>query len=92
MTDQIVTDMKFRVCNGHCYTGAGKRNIGKRIAVVVCSENGHCRIDKQMEKHLDEIRADLQAKKQRIQKTSLAEKTAHKIYMKMVKNSCRQIP
>ena len=44
-------------------------------------------IDKQVEKRLDEIRADLQAKRYGIQKTSLAEKTAHKMYLKMVKNA-----
>lgn len=44
-------------------------------------------LDKQVEKHLDEIRADLQAKKEEVQKASLAERTAHKAYTKMVKNA-----
>ncbi|MDE7203359.1 MAG: EFR1 family ferrodoxin [Lachnospiraceae bacterium] len=43
--------------------------------------------DKQVEKHLDQIRADIQAKKRGIQKASLAEKTAHKMYTQMVKNA-----
>lgn len=44
-------------------------------------------MDKQVEKHLNEIKARLQAKSQGIQKTSFAEKTAHNMYLKMVKNA-----
>ena len=44
-------------------------------------------MDKQVEKHLNEIKARLQAKSQGIQKASLAEKAAHKMYLKMVKNA-----
>lgn len=44
-------------------------------------------MDKQVEKHLDEIRADLQAKRQGIQKTSPEEKAMHEMYQKMVKNA-----
>ncbi len=44
-------------------------------------------MDKQVEKHLNEIKARLQAKSQGIQKTSLAEKAAHNMYLKMVKNA-----
>lgn len=44
-------------------------------------------MDKQVEKHLDEIRADLRVKKKGIQKVSLAEKAVHKMYTKMVKNA-----
>lgn len=44
-------------------------------------------VDKQVEKHLDEIKADLQAKKQGVQKTSLEEKEMHKMYLEMVKNA-----
>ena len=40
--------------------------------------------DKQVERHLEEIRTAIQAKKRGIQKTSLAEKAAHKMYRKMV--------
>lgn len=43
--------------------------------------------DKQVEKHLAQIRTDVQEKKRGIQKASLAEKTAHKMYLKMVKNA-----
>lgn len=43
--------------------------------------------DKQVEKHLEEIRSAIQTKRRGIQKTSLAEKTAHKMYMKMVGNA-----
>lgn len=44
-------------------------------------------MDKHVEKHLTKIRADLQAKRKGIQKTSLAEKTVHKMYTQMVKNA-----
>ncbi len=44
-------------------------------------------MDKQVGKHLEEIRAAIQAKKKGIQKTSLAEKTVHKMYTKMVHNA-----
>lgn len=44
-------------------------------------------MDKQVEKHLNEIKAKLQAKSQGIQKTSLAEKATHNMYLKMVKNA-----
>lgn len=44
-------------------------------------------MDKQVEKHLDEIKVSIQAKKREIQKTSLTEKAAHKMYTKMVKNA-----
>ncbi|MBD5516321.1 MAG: 4Fe-4S ferredoxin, partial [Lachnospiraceae bacterium] len=43
--------------------------------------------DKQVEKHLEQIKSDVQTKKKSIQKASLAEKTAHKMYLKMVKNA-----
>lgn len=43
-------------------------------------------MDKQVEKHLDKIRADLKAKRKGIQKAGLAEKAIHKMYLQMVKN------
>lgn len=43
--------------------------------------------DKQVEKHLEEIRSAIQSKKQGVQKTSLAERTIHKMYTQMVKNA-----
>lgn len=43
--------------------------------------------DKQVEQHLEKIRAAIQAKKQGVQKAGIAEKTVHKVYMKMVKNA-----
>lgn len=43
--------------------------------------------DKQVEKHLDQIREHIQAKKRGIQKAGPAEKAAHKMYTKMVKNA-----
>ncbi len=49
--------------------------------------NKQMAMDKQVEKHLDRIRADVRAKRRDIQKAGLAEKTAHKMYRKMVKNA-----
>lgn len=43
--------------------------------------------DKHVEEHLDQIRADVRAKRMGIQKASLAEKTVHKMYLKMVDNA-----
>lgn len=43
--------------------------------------------DKQVERHLDQVRAEIQAKKKGIQKADPAEKAAHKMYLKMVKNA-----
>lgn len=45
--------------------------------------NKQMAMDKQVEKHLDRIRADVRAKRRGIQKAGLAEKTAHKMYRKM---------
>lgn len=44
-------------------------------------------MDKQVEEHLDAIRADLKAKKQGIEKTSPQEKEMHEMYLKMIQNA-----
>lgn len=73
------------------------RNAGKRADYITTIEmvdnflpvfdmKEQVAMDKQVEKHLEKIRADLQAKKREIQKASLTEKTVHKMYRKMVKN------
>lgn len=43
--------------------------------------------DKQVEKHLNEIKAAITARKQEIQTTSPEEKAAHEMYIQMVKNA-----
>lgn len=43
--------------------------------------------DKQVEKHLSQIRADIQEKRRGVQKAGIAEKTVHKMYTQMVKNA-----
>lgn len=43
--------------------------------------------DKQVEKNPGKIKADVQAKKRGMQKASPAEKTAHKMYIKMMNNA-----
>lgn len=43
--------------------------------------------DKQVEKHLEEIRTAIREKRRGVQKAGLAEKTVHKMYTKMVNNA-----
>ena len=49
--------------------------------------NEQMAMDKHVEEHLDRIRNDIRAKRRGVQKAGLAEKAAHKMYTKMVKNA-----
>lgn len=73
------------------------RNVGKKADYITTIEmvdnflpafdmKEQMAKDKQVEKHLDEIRAALREKRRGAQKASLAEKTARKMYTQMVKN------
>ncbi len=74
------------------------QSVGKRADYITSIEmvdnflpafdmNEQTARDKQVEKHLDRIRADIRAKRRGIQKADLAEKAAHRMYIEMVKNA-----
>lgn len=99
-TDYLFVVLTYGAHHGGAAEIAGQffREVGKKpdyITTIEMVDNflpvfdmrEQMAMDKKVEKHLDEIRADLQAKKRGIQETSPAEKAMHEMYLKMVKNA-----
>lgn len=99
-TDYLFVVLTYGAHHGGAAEIAGRfvRDAGKKADYITTIEmvdnflpafdmKEQMAMDKQVEKHLYEIRAAIQAKKRGIQKTSLAEKTVHKMYTRMVQNA-----